>query len=464
MFLVGMCDIFLLLYLTALAQVDARQLSDITVKDYVKLKESAAATEADLKSRERSAQDTLRSFEEAKRELDRITAEHQKLVQESRRKASAEADLWKRKEEALRAAAKEKEQLARNLEHRNKEAEAEAARLAAMAKSSQEAEAEHRKAAEEANRRAAEAAQAAARAEKEAREAKLKAEEAGRREHAAVKTAELARKSESEALVNAVNARIDAEESAERAERRIRIADQEISETRERISSITQSAGAAYQRNIQSRAVPLRVTIGRKRLMGDGTETFNFTGIPVKMGDERVVFIPVGQLALESARDADDVAKLSMESAGAIIRKIYVRGVSPDIVGAVLPGPGPAAESIGSGGIHDFMPTLIAFRNGSRMGWGDRIRDLNRDYFLFQRDRLERDATGFSYRTKGFRGTGDFAEYLLKGDQIVDLDGNFLGLVTSENTIVTIRNLQNWKAIDLEADKPADAARKIAGG
>lgn len=461
MFLVGMCDIFLLLYLTALAQVDARHLSEITVKDYVKLKESAAATEADLKSREKSAQDTLRSLEDAKRELARIKAENLKLAQQSERRAGDEAAALKQKEEALITARKEKEELSRNLEEKNKEAQAEAARLQAVAKSSQEAEAEHRRAAEEADKKAAEAAEAAERARKEAEEAKLKAEEAGRRELAAVKTAELARKSESEALANAVNARIDAEESAERAEKRIESADREVSETKERIDSITQSAGAAYERNVQSKAVSVRVTIGRKRLLGDGTETFNFTGIPVKMGDERVVFVPVEQLGLESAGDAEDVTKLIIESSGAAVRKVYVRGVFPEIAGLVLPGPGPAAQAIASGGRSGYMPTLIALRNGSRMGWGDRIRDLNRNYFLFQRDRLEPDATGFQYTTKGFRGTGDYAEYLLKGDQIVDLDGNFIGLVTGENSIVTIRNLQGWTQVDLDADKPAEVARKL---
>ena len=38
MFLVGMCDVFLLLYLTALAQMEQRPASRLTVQDYQTLK------------------------------------------------------------------------------------------------------------------------------------------------------------------------------------------------------------------------------------------------------------------------------------------------------------------------------------------------------------------------------------------------------------------------------------------
>ena len=57
MFLVGMCDIFLLLYLTALAQVDERGVSDLTVADYTQLQSSQevlkqTASERDKLTRE----------------------------------------------------------------------------------------------------------------------------------------------------------------------------------------------------------------------------------------------------------------------------------------------------------------------------------------------------------------------------------------------------------------------------
>ena len=83
MFLVGMCDVFLLLYLTALAQVDARQLSNLTVKDYVSLKETATEKEKELQSKERLTEDTLRKLTEAQLELAHIRKESDELKQKS---------------------------------------------------------------------------------------------------------------------------------------------------------------------------------------------------------------------------------------------------------------------------------------------------------------------------------------------------------------------------------------------
>jgi len=477
MFLVGMCDIFLLLYLTALSQVDARHLSDITVKDYIALKKSAETIEADLRGKDRAAEETARALEEARRELERLKNENQKLaaatraksevelrLRETEKRASEDAAALRQREEKLRALQGEKEELAHILEQRKREADAEAVKLQAAVRSSKESEAQQREAAEEANRKAAEAAQTAERARKEAEEAKLKADEAARRELAALQTAEGARTREREALAHAVSARIDAEEAAERATKKIESADREVSETKERIESITQSAGAAYNRNIESKIAPLRITIGTRQLIGEGSRVYDFNGIPVEIGNERIVFLPVEQLGLESISDADDVTILLMESGGSRVRKVYVNRSFPRIAGVVLPSSGASVKSIASGAASSYMPTLIAVRNGSRMGWGDRIRNLDKNYFLFQRDRLVPDATGFRYTTKGFRGTGDFAEYLLKGDQVVDLDGNFIGIVTGENTIVTIRNVQNWKVIDLHSKDSAEAARELVSG
>lgn len=457
MFLVGMCDIFLLLYLTTLSQVDARHLSDITVKDYMSLKESAAAVEQTLKGKQKTEADTLRSLEEARRELEKLRKENQKLAQQSSSEVTAAQRRKAELEANLSAANRAKEEIEARLRDTKRQAEAEAAKLEAAAKVSREAEIQQKKAAEEANKKAAEAAEAAERARKQAEEAKARAEEAGKRELAAAHAAQMAKAGESEALANAVSARADAEEAAEHARKKIESAEREVSQTEERIGSITQSAGVAYQKNIQNSITPIRVTIAKKQLFGKDTRTFDFRGIPVQMGSERVVFLPVEQLGLDANGDAEKVTDLDISAGNAEVRKLYVRKGFPRIVAIVVPDTGPAAKSIASGAVSAFMPTLIAVRNGSRMGWGDRIRKLDRDYFLFQRDRLEPSATGLRYRTKGLRGTGDFAEYLLEGDQVVDLDGNFLGIVTSENEIVTIRNITDWNTVDL-ATKDARAA------
>ncbi len=53
----------------------------------------------------------------------------------------------------------------------------------------------------------------------------------------------------------------------------------------------------------------------------------------------------------------------------------------------------------------------------------------------------------FHFDNEGFRGTGNFAEYIVKGDQIVDLGGNFLGFAYKKNAIVRIDNLKGWYSI-----------------
>ena len=48
---------------------------------------------------------------------------------------------------------------------------------------------------------------------------------------------------------------------------------------------------------------------------------------------------------------------------------------------------------------------------------------------------------------KDFVGTGNYAEYIVKGDQIVDMGGNFLGLAYKKNAIVRIDDLKGWHPI-----------------
>src|SRR5262245_33249253 len=94
MFLVGMCDVFLLLYLTAVAQVDARRISDINVKDYISLKQEHEAQEgeqrhtlAELQLSKKQAQDTLSRV----KELEAALAASKK-DKESFAKTNAEAE------------------------------------------------------------------------------------------------------------------------------------------------------------------------------------------------------------------------------------------------------------------------------------------------------------------------------------------------------------------------------------
>jgi hypothetical protein len=55
----------------------------------------------------------------------------------------------------------------------------------------------------------------------------------------------------------------------------------------------------------------------------------------------------------------------------------------------------------------------------------------------------------FRFDNEGFRGTRNHAEYIVKGDQIVDLGGNFIGLAYKKNAIVRIDDLKGWHPISM---------------
>ncbi|MEE9213754.1 MAG: hypothetical protein V3U54_03030, partial [Thermodesulfobacteriota bacterium] len=97
-----------------------------------------------------------------------------------------------------------------------------------------------------------------------------------------------------------------------------------------------------------------------------------------------------------------------------------------------------------------YMPVLFSIRSQKRLGVMDRIRGISRDFFIFKRDNLlmiTKDE--FYFDNEGFRGTGNYAEYIVKGDQIVDLEGNFIGFAYKKNKILRIDNLKGWREFSI---------------
>ncbi len=98
MFLVGMCDIFLILYLTTLSQVNPFHNSFLTVDDYNKLKESKVQAEQDSekshahvlelkdeisaldKEKEKALQSTLSAKAETEKIMQLVTIEKEKVA------------------------------------------------------------------------------------------------------------------------------------------------------------------------------------------------------------------------------------------------------------------------------------------------------------------------------------------------------------------------------------------------
>ena len=93
MFLVGMCDIFLILYLTTISGVDERGVSELTVEDYLEVKEAQqelkdiskvqeetlAALEQELQNAEASKNSSEGEKRRLKVKLDALTEQEAKL-------------------------------------------------------------------------------------------------------------------------------------------------------------------------------------------------------------------------------------------------------------------------------------------------------------------------------------------------------------------------------------------------
>jgi hypothetical protein len=186
-----------------------------------------------------------------------------------------------------------------------------------------------------------------------------------------------------------------------------------------------------------------------KGLFGRTKDKKTFSSVPIRFGKKRVVFVPREQLELSA-----DVVSLSATLGGEDqFQSLVISETDSSLIGLVFEGPGPAASLLPGVGPLDklYMPTLIAVRNGTPLGVTDRLRRVGRHYFPFERDRLTREgARSLRFRAQGFRGTGDFAEYLVRGDQVVDLEGNLVGIVTDENRINVI-SLSEWKEMPLSA-------------
>jgi hypothetical protein len=508
MFLVGMCDIFLLLYLTTLAQFDERPISRLTVADYKTLKQSRdeldaikGKTEQDLRSREVELQSALTRLAETERERKRLAEEAAQSVRLSdlsktelevlRREVAEKEQMASRAAESERLTVQQKAELTEELarlrlaaqeqqrlsEERREELEqtraqkAEQQRLLEEVKKQKEEQqrlseerllqleqsskekAEQQRQVEEAVQRAARAEEEAVRERAAAKQALTEAEQARFEQNLALKRA-----SDAQArAASALESRMHAEVQAAAAKRVAAAAREESAASQQKVQAVTQSAERAYRMNIKPRTVTLRIMLQTTGLFGTSDKTAVFSGVLVRFGVEYLVLMPFAQTSLSQLGSSDEVKTFRATINGHNVRKLYVSTGEPQLIGFVISRAGAgAAVPLAARKLSELMPTLIAVRNGSPMSFRDSIRELSGDHFFFPRDRLQADSSGrLVYQASGFRGTGDYGERLLEGDHIVDLEGNFVGLVTEEETVVPVRDLLQWQPIKLGADEKA---------
>jgi hypothetical protein len=512
MFLVGMCDIFLILYLTTLNQVNPFHNSYLTVDDYNKLKEAKVQAEQDSeisnaqilelknsvsaldKEKAQALQLILTAKAETEKAMQLVNIEKEKAAQTEialsktiSRKEELNKLLQKsheKEQNALKIAKEAQVEFAKARENEQRalkvvaetQIEAEKARknelnallivkeIRVKVEKAEESEQDALKTAEDLRLKAEEAKKNEEEMRRIAEEARLKAEEALRNEEVARRTAEeerlkaeKARKSEAIALKLAENAEnqkkiaLKNEEKARKAEasalKVASVAKSETAKVKSTIKSITQTSDKAYSENILDKLTQFTITIDyENRLKHVSSKAITIQGLPVKMGDDYIIFVPLDRIGLDSSLTPDHYTSYNITANGKPVTKLYIKPGDAEVAALVINADVKYCLPVGkTNDFSSYMPVLFAIRSQKQLGVMDRIRGVSSDFFIFKRDHLLM-ITGdeFYFDNEGFRGTGNYAEYIVKGDQIVDLEGNFIGFAYKKNAILRIDNLKGW--------------------
>jgi hypothetical protein len=447
MFLVGMGDIFLLLYLTTLSQMQERPASTLTVKDYRLLEQKQK--DGEEKHKEREAELEKRDLElkilssrllEAEQAAQNESEKSKRIAQSAEQARSV---IEKLKEEATTYQRAVEEGLRKNedLKRLADEGAAAANRLREEAVAT----------ASEQEKRASEALERARAAEQRALEAEHAAEQAAKSEADARLQASITDARAKAQTAEANRLRTNAETRASEAEQRAIEETQYKIKAEEQFKIATQSARKAYERNVLPKTVNLKITTREDGLFGDTKETTELSVVAVKFRDQPTAFVPIESAGLD---DPKSINSLRMSVNNNRVSRIFISSTSPHVLAIVL------ADTILQTAVlvrpHEeilnYLPVLIAVRNGTRMKFSDRMRDLSKDYYFFQRDRLARTQREafLEFWASGFRGTRDFGERLLVGDQIVDLEGKFIGVVVGEDLILRVSDVPRWIPIAMD--------------
>jgi hypothetical protein len=475
MFLVGMCDIFLILYLTSLSQVSPFNNSFLTVDDYNKLKEAKIQADNDSeiskghvlelktkvsvldKEKEQALQLILTAKAETEKAMQLVSIEKEKAAQT---------------EIALSKTISKKEEL-NKLIQKSQENEQNAVKIAKETRMESEKARENEQRAlkviEEMQIEVEKGKENEAELRRIAREAQLKAEEARKNEEVARRiaekerlNAEIAREKEAIALKLAENAEnlkeiaLKNEAKAKKAETNAlkvaSVAQSETAEAKTKIKSITQTSDKAYSENILEKLTQFTITIDYEdHLEPVSREVITIQGLPVKMGDDHVIFVPLDRIGLDSSLTPVHYISYNITANGKPVTKLYIKPGDAEVAALVIKADVKHCLPVGkTNDFSSYMPVLFSIRSQKRLGVMDRIRGISRDFFIFKRDHLlmiTKDE--FYFDNKGFRGTGNYAEYIVKGDQIVDLEGNFIGFAYKKNKILRIDNLKGWREFSI---------------
>ena len=468
MFLVCMCDIFLILYLTNLGQVNRDAVSDLTVADYLELKKVEGQLKQNIAEQKKKLGLLDEELGQAKQELVFKISALKETERELSQKNFAEYKFNKTLET--------KEEKAKRLEQKFlAEQRAKAAAEEARQEALEQMEAEKVKALEEerlrkqkeeelrrvladlkVEKKRLEAArletQQLAERKEEAERLRLKAEVNLKvsRSHTKV-----ARQKEKAAKDEAKIASTIAQESkvkAQRAEEAAEIAMVREEQAKEVLSTVVAPKEQAYVSHVKNRIVPLTVSARSENvILGSTEDEEELKGVITAIYGTQVVFVPREDSGVPDKDDVERSESYFVSIDGVPVTRLLVLPGEDRVIGFVVPTrktlklPKQDMSKL----VNGLMPTLFAIRNQGPRRLSDRLRGLSEDFFVFKRERLADTETGFRYKAEGFRGTGDFAERIITGDTVVDFAGEVIAVADDENSLVKIDKKAAWQVFPI---------------
>ena len=461
MFLVGMCDIFLILYLTAITNVAPAAV--LTVDDFYKLKSMHETLKTDQRKTVEEFRDKLRRsreekeilMAEKKKQEDLAAARLKDLASE---KDNLEAKLTEEKgrleemEQSLLHSDSEWDRVNKNLQEKEKMLKAREQLLASLNKEITVQQ--------EAQREMEASYQTELNVQKEVVDASLeltKKLQSDTREARRMvnRLQEEARKEKEEAEIKVTEALAALKETEAQKEKALEAMNVEKAERKRAeqnarmlaatVKEIKQDGETAYKNNIHPMLQRVRVTYERE--IADGVTRYEreLSLMPVKIDKQIYGVFPSRQIGFSRRTDKvpdelvityqDKRINSGMINKDDDLIAIFLSGYQGDVYT-----PYPLDTEIA-----EFMPTLLALRNNGSVAFLDKVRRISDSYFIVNRDYLKSDKDNrLKYAVPGFRGTGMRGERIVPGDQLVDLNGQLIGVASNTNRIIRINTMSEW--------------------
>ncbi len=215
-----------------------------------------------------------------------------------------------------------------------------------------------------------------------------------------------------------------------------------------KIDAMSLTSDQAFRKNIKKKLLKLKISIKYKNRWDVVVEKkIEHIGVPVSIGGKTIVFASLTSIGLDSDIKPNKFVEYNVSLKNHTVTSIFIKPGEEKIAGLVIDNMRssfiPLREDVK---LSKFMPVLLSVRNDKTYSILDKIRDVDVDYFTFRRDRLAIDEKNrLKFDIKGIMGTSNYAGYIVKGDQIVDLSGDFVGVAYKNNSIVRIDNINDWE-------------------